>query len=134
MRTIVRLSAILAAVFICATATAQNKGNDVFVPISKYLSQGNVDALSAWFAGNLEVTIMANGGDTSRNQAKQVMKTFFDSYTPRDFKVTHTAGTSNMKYVLGVLNAGGENFHVTMFVICKDGAYQIQQIKIDKQQ
>ena len=30
---------------------------DVFVPISKYLSQGDVDKLSAWFADNLDVTI-----------------------------------------------------------------------------
>ena len=34
-------------------------GDDVFVPISKYFAAGNAEALSAWFADNLEIAILA---------------------------------------------------------------------------
>ena len=114
------------------SATAQDKSYDVFNPIAKYIRMGDAEKLSAWFADNLEVSIFSNTNDSSRNQAKQIIKSFFDSYTPRSFNINHTADRSNMKYALGSLNAGGEVFEVTIFVNYKDNNYKIQQIKIEK--
>ena len=116
----------------CACLSAKEKGYDVFVPISKYLAQGDADRLSAWFSDNLEVTIFSTSNDASRNQARQIIKSFFKSYTPRSFQVDHKAGRANMKYAIGTLNAGGEMFQVTIFVNLKDTDYKIQQIKIER--
>ena len=137
MRTTFKISvaALMLAVLMLAgraKASAQGDGYDVFIPITKYIIQGNVDALSAWFDDNLEVSVFARRSDASSAQARQIVKAFFDSYTPRNFTVSHTAGRANMKYIVGELNAGGENFRVTIFVICKDEAYRIQQLKIDR--
>ena len=119
-------------VLTCAGVTAQEKGYDVFNPIAKYLAKGDADRLSAWFSDNLEVTIFATSNDSSRNQAKQIIKSFFRSYTPRTFKISHKAGRPNMKYALGTLTAGGEMFLVTIFVGYKDSDYKIQQFKIER--
>lgn len=115
------------------TATeATTSGDDVFVPVSKYIAAGNSEALSAWFADNLEIAVLARESDASRAQARQIVKSFFDSYTPRSFDITHTAGRANMKYALGNLKAGGETFVVTIFMSCKDNTYKIQQLKIER--
>lgn len=114
------------------SAKGQDSSYDVFVPISKYLEMGDAEKLSAWFSDNLEVTIFSNSNDSSRNQAKQIIKSFFKSYTPRTFKITHKAGRPNMKYALGTLTAGGEMFLVTIFVGYKDAEYKIQQFKIER--
>ena len=111
---------------------SQNADYDVFVPIAKYLARGNAEAISAWFADNLDMTVLAKGGNSSRNQARQILKAFFEGYTPRDFQITYTAGRANMKYALGTLNAGGENFLVTIFVSSKGDTYTIQQMKIER--
>lgn len=113
-------------------AFAQNKNTDVFTPIGKYLAKGNTEALSAWFADNLQISVISQESTASKSQAKQVMKSFFESYSPRTFTITHTAGRSNMKYALGVLNAGGEMFNVTIFVTFKNGTYKIQQLSIER--
>lgn len=113
-------------------AKAQDNSYDVFNPISKYLALGDADKLSAWFSDNLEITIFSNSNDSSRNQARQIIKSFFRSYTPRSFEITHKAGRSNMKYALGTLNAGGEMFVVTIFVNYMDKDYRIQHIKIER--
>ena len=120
------------AVFFCAGASAQEKGFDVFNPIAKYIASGDADKLSAWFADHLEITIFSSSNDASRNQARQIMRSFFKSYTPRSFEIGHKAGRSNMKYALGGLNAGGEVFLVTIFVVFQNDSYQIQQIKIER--
>ena len=109
----------------------QDNGYDVFNPISKYLAKGDADKLSAWFSDNLEITIFSDSNDSSRNQARQIMRSFFNSYTPRSFEISHKAGRSNMKYALGTLNAGGEVFLVTIFVNYKENGYKIQHIKIE---
>ncbi|MGM9742488.1 MAG: DUF4783 domain-containing protein [Candidatus Cryptobacteroides sp.] len=120
------------ALFCCGNMSAQTGGYDVFVPIAKYIRLGDAEKLSAWFDDNLEISIISNTSDSSKNQARCIVKTFFDSYSPREFDITHTAGRSNMKYALGRLNAGGELFEVTIFVSFKNQSYKIQQLKIQK--
>ena len=111
---------------------AQDGSNDVFQPIAKYIALGDADKLSAWFSDNLEITIFASSNDASRTQARQIMKSFFKSYTPRSFEISHKAGRSNMKYALGTMNAGGEMFLVTIFVNFSDDNYKIQHLKVER--
>ena len=122
----------LVAIFVSAVTSAQDKSYDVFNPIAKYIARGDADRLSAWFSDNLEVSIFSNSNDSSCSQARQIMKSFFKSYSPRSFEINHTAGRSNMKYALGTLNAGGELFTVTIFVNFKDSDYRIQHLKIER--
>lgn len=126
------MMAAAVTLFMCHDVKAQDSSYDVFNPISKYIAKGDAEKLSAWFSDNLEVTIFSNSNDSSRNQAKQIMKTFFRSYTPRSFEITHKAGRSNKKYALGTLTAGGEMFIVTIFVNYKDQDYRIQHLKIER--
>ena len=126
------MMAAAVTLFMCHDMKAQDSSYDVFNPISKYIAKGDAEKLSAWFSDNLEVTIFSNSNDSSRNQAKQIMKTFFRSYTPRSFEITHKAGRSNKKYALGTLTAGGEMFIVTIFVNYKDQDYRIQHLKIER--
>ena len=72
----------LTACFMSENASAQDTSYDVFNPIAKYLALGDADKLSAWFSDNLEVSIFSNSNDSSRSQARQIMKSFFKSYTP----------------------------------------------------
>jgi hypothetical protein len=131
-RYILCLVTAVAALLPVARASAQDSGYDVFNPIAKYLAIGDAEKLSAWFSDNLEITIFSDSNDSSRNQARQIVKSFFRSYTPRSFEITHKAGRSNMKYALGTLNAGGEMFLVTIFVGYDQSAYKIQHLKIER--
>ena len=132
MRTFARIFIAVSALLFGVGANAASDSYDVFVPIAKYLGQGDAERLSAWFADNLEITIMSTTNDSSKNQAKQILKAFFDNHTPRSFEISHTASRSNSKYALGYLNAGGEVFEVTIFVSSCGDRYKIQQLKIDR--
>lgn len=132
MRSVLKIIFLSAILGLAIPSAAQNRSYDVFVPIAKYMKKGDADRLSAWFADNLEITVLATTNESSRNQARQIMKSFFNSYTPRAFTINHKAGRYNMKYALGSLSAGGEIFIVTIFVSCKDDTYKIQQLKIER--
>lgn len=127
------LIALAAFLFPGERAVSQDGGYEVFVPIAKYISQGDVQRLSAWFADNLEVTVISTTRNTSKSQAIQILKSFFQTYKPRSFTITHTASNASMKYALGQLSAGGEVFIVTIFVNMTGEGFEIQQLKIERQ-
>ena len=114
-----------------AVSRAQNGEYDVFVPISKYISQGESESLSAWFADNLDISIGPSSNNCSKSQARQIVKSFFETNPPRSFSISHTAGKNNMKYAIGTLKTGGETFLVTIFVNIEGSGYRIQHLKIE---
>lgn len=103
----------------------------VFTSITKYLAAGDVNSLSSWFADNLDITVLSTSRNCSKAQARQILRTFFSTYTPRSFEPTHKASEANKKYLIGILNAGGENFQVTIYATSQGGdPYKIQQLAI----
>lgn len=125
---------ILAALMLLCpfAAKGQNEAYDVFKPISKYLAEGDVIRLSSWFDDNLELSLPSRTINCSKNQAAKTLHSFFSTYTPHAFILRHQASKSNMKYCLGELKAGGENFEVTVFLVLRKDRFLIQQIKIDR--
>ena len=105
----------------------------VFSSITKYLAAGDVASLSSWFADNLDLTVLSSSRNCSKAQARQILRNFFGTYTPRSFEVTHRASEANKKYLIGLLNAGGENFQVTIYATSSGGdTYKIQQLGITR--
>jgi len=124
----------VAALLTGGAARAQDGEFAVFASITKYLTAGDAASLSTWFADNLDVTVISSSRNCSRNQARQILRTFFDSYTPRSFEVTHKASEANKKYLIGTLNAGGELFLVTIYATSSGGeTYRVQQLNISRQ-
>ncbi len=119
-------------------AEAQSNEFDVFIPISKYLSQGDAASLSAWFADNLEVSIEGKSYNSSKTQARQIVRSFLDTNPPRAFSISHTAGKNNLKYAIGTLKTGDETYMVTIFVNIDNSnpasGYKIQHLTIEPMQ
>jgi hypothetical protein len=112
----------------------QEDGFSVFSSITKYLAAGDAASLSSWFADNLDVTVISSSRSCSKKQAREILRNFFESYTPRSFSVTHKASETNKKYMIGLLNAGGELFQVTIYATSSAGdPYKIQQLNISRQ-
>ena len=111
---------------------SQGTSQDVFTPIGKYFQAGDYNSLSAWFAENLELDLLGSNTNCSRNQARRIMKDFFADYTPNSFEIVHKSGKTPMRYAIGVLQAGGETFQVTLYVRTGEGKSAIQQLKIER--
>ena len=125
MKAILQIVALFSALLLAVEARAE--GDDVFVPVAKYISRGDAESLTAWFADNLEISILSSSTDSSRSQASRILKNFFNTYSPRSFAITHTATQGTVK-----LSAGGEVFEVTIFMSFSETGYKIQQLKIDR--
>jgi hypothetical protein len=127
------LALLLSIIFFNFSALKAQQAQDVFVPIGKYIQQGDSESLSAWFANNLELDILGKTSDCSKVQATQIMKDFFVNYTPKAFSVIHKSGKAPLTYAIGSLSAGGEKFRITLFVMTQEKGNQIQQLRIERE-
>lgn len=124
---------LIVTLFTTILALPANQEQDVFVPISKYIQNGDSERLSAWFAPNLEIDVLGVSNVCSRQQAKQILKEFFNEYSPKTFSIDYKSGKAPMKYAIGNLNAGGTKFRVTLFVRIQQTGNFIQQLRIEKE-
>ncbi len=115
------------------TENKRSTSSGVFHTISKYIERGNVESLAAWFGENVRLEILGNVSNCSKQQAKQILKEFFDSFAPRSFKFVYKSGDYPMEYAVGSLDSGGNIFAVTVLVSSDSKGNFIQQIKIAKE-
>ena len=148
MRNFIHMFTVAVALCVSAVAFAQNgqiittkalrtppsDEFSVFSSITKYLAAGDAASLSSWFADNLDLTVISSSRNCSKKQARETLSKFFSANTPRSFQVVHKASEANKKYLIGILNAGGELFQVTIYATSSGGdTYKIQQLNISRQ-
>ncbi len=138
MKRILLISVLALLGFCSREASAQNSfvadtSPDVFSPICKYIQTGDSEKLSAWFADNLELDILGAVNNSTRNQARRIMKNFFNNYTPKQFNLIHKSGKAPMKYAVGTLDAGGEQFRIILYVKTNEGRSYIQHLKVERE-
>lgn len=118
---------------VCLPSVAQTNADAVFVPISKYIYEGDAEKLSAWFYDTIELSVENEDAVMSRRQANRMMVSFFDRYRPESFQIYHSASKSHVKCVVGKLTAGGEHFNVSIFASNRGEGYKIQKLYIQKE-
>jgi hypothetical protein len=128
-------SLLLACIYAIIPSTAFSQDDEskvLFTSIGDDLKSGDAATFAKWFAEDMEVDVMGNAGVCSRSQARQLMKNFYERYTPKSFSIVHMSGSLPMRYCIGNLIAGGERFRVTLFVKTQRETHQLQQIRIEK--
>ncbi len=126
--------ALMACVAALFPLRGQGNADAVFVPISKYLYEGDADKLSAWFFDSIELSFSKDESAVmSRRQACLMMQSFFENHQPESFNIYHSASKANVKCVVGKLAAGGENFNVSIFASNRGDGYKIQKMQIVKE-
>jgi len=96
---------------------------------------GNAADLSKYFNSSIEIAIRDNESVYSRQQAEQVLKTFFAKNTPKNFTLLHQGGKSETQYAIGTLEiTDGKKFRVYFLVKEQSGSPLIHQLRIEEEQ
>jgi hypothetical protein len=99
--------------------------------IIKGLKTGDAKLLAAHFYENIELVVLDRELVCSQAQAEQILKDFFASNKPLDFKITHKGGDES-SYAIGKMQTGNGNFRVYFLLKLKGTQAQIVQLWIDK--
>ncbi|MCF0166054.1 MAG: DUF4783 domain-containing protein [Bacteroidales bacterium] len=110
-----------------------NQDSDVFVPLCKYLQKGDADSFSAWFADIIDLQMLTTTKTCSRNQACEIMREFFRSYSPKEVQTIYKGGEYPHRYCIVNYFGGGETFRVTMAVQSSESGNWVELLKVEKQ-
>ena len=97
------------------------------------LGRGDAAATSAWFHQSLEMSILEEEYETSKNQATRILESFFKSHVPTGFKVSFEGTKEQSKYAIGTLSTSNGNFRVNLFFLDKDNKRLIYYLSIEKE-
>ena len=97
------------------------------------IGKGNVSDMSAWFHQSLEMTILEEEYECSKNQASRILENFFKSHKPTGFSISFEGAKEQSKYAIGTLSTSQGNFRVNMFFLNKEGKRLIYYLSIEKE-
>lgn len=101
--------------------------------LSRAMGQGNATAMSAWFHQSLEMTILEEEYECSKNQASRILESFFKDHKPSGFSISFEGAKEESKYAIGTLTTSNGNFRVNMFFLNKDEKRLIYYLSIEKE-
>jgi hypothetical protein len=115
-------------------ALMANQGNPSLEAIAKALSAGDVDALSKYFADNVEISILDNEQQVSKAKATDTLRSFFNSSKPKSFSQVHqgTSRESSDQYCIGNMTAANGSYRVYIYLKMNGANASIQEIRFDK--
>ncbi len=95
---------------------------------------GNAKDLSAHFNSSLKLVIKEKEGVYSKNQAEQILKSFFETNAPRKFTIKHS-GENKEKgfcFAVGSLETAQGPFRITLLLQKQGESLSIHQLRIEE--
>ena len=97
------------------------------------IGRGDATAMSAWFHQSLEMSILEEEYETSKNQASRILESFFKNNSPTGFKISFEGTKEQSKYAIGTLSTSKGSFRVNIFFLDKEGKRLIYYLSIEKE-
>ncbi len=109
--------------------------NPSLTGISKAISSGDVETLSSYFDESIEIAILDDEDFYDKDEAKEVIKTFFSKNKPKSFSQVHqgTSKGKDSKYSIGNLVTSNTSYRVYLYMKVNNGKYVIQEMRINKE-
>jgi hypothetical protein len=124
---------ILTILFMNMLVLPQVLSQTVPAELSRAMGQGNATAMSAWFHQSLEMTILEEEYECSKNQASRILESFFKDHKPTGFSVSFEGAKEESRYAIGTLTTSNGNFRVNMFFLNISEKRLIYYLSIEKE-
>ena len=111
------------------------QGNPTLEAITSALNSGDADALSKYFADNVEISIQDKEQVYAKSKALDVVRGFFSSNKPKSFSQVHkgTSRENSDQYCIGNLTATSGNYRVYLYLKVSGDSLSIQEMRFDKE-
>ena len=124
---------ILTILLLNTLVLSQVLGQTVPEGLVEAMGQGKASAVSEYFHQSLEMSILEQDYECSKNQATRIMESFFKKHTPTGFTVSFEGTKEQSKYAIGTLSTKEGTFRVNLFFINKDEKRLIYYLSIEKE-
>ncbi len=114
-------------------SVAFGQTNNFHQALIRATQNGDASTLAGYFNDNIELVLPGKSGVYSRNQAEMVVRDFFASADPQEFKIIHEGNRENASFVIGSLTGKSETYRIYFLTKNNDKKLVIHQLRIEKQ-
>ena len=108
-------------------------GQTVPAELAEAIGKGDATRRSDYFHQSLEMNILDEDYEASKNQATRILENFFKKHPPTEFKVSFEGTKEQSKYAIGTLTIKDGAFRINMFFLNKQGNHLIYYLSIEKE-
>ncbi|MBV6439622.1 MAG: DUF4783 domain-containing protein [Haliscomenobacteraceae bacterium CHB4] len=118
-----------------APAIAFSQSGTSLESITSALNAGDADALSKYFASNVEISIEDNEQVYAKAKATEVVRNFFNTNKPKSFSQMHkgVSRENSDQYSIGNLSSVNGNYRVYLYLKVSGSNLSIQEMRFDKE-
>ena len=115
-----------------SSGMAQNEGK---LPdaISNATRNGDAAALASYFNTKIEMVLPDKSGVFSKEQAKFLIKDFFDKHPPTSFQIIHQGERENATFAIGRYNYNKGQYRLVFLTKNNGQQTLIHQLRVEKQ-
>lgn len=118
-----------------APVVAFSQGGASLESITSALNAGDADALSKYFAPNVEISIEDKEQIYAKAKATEVVRNFFNTNKPKSFSQMHkgVSRENSDQYSIGNLSSVNGNYRVYLYLKVSGNNLSIQEMRFDKE-
>lgn len=107
---------------------------DSFDNIAAAMRAGQVSVLTQFFSGSVELTLLDNEGIYSKQQAEQMLRTFFNQHPPKSVNIQHKGSSGQgAKYAIIIYEASNGKFRSYIFMKDNGKGMQVNEFKLERE-
>lgn len=122
-------------ILLLTTLTTMLYGQPDFGAVVTAIKAGNTATISNYMDANVEVTVEDNDGTYDKEEAVQVINSFFQKNAPSSCSLVHSGSARDgaSYYCIGNLLAGGKKYRVYIFFKKVGDTYLIQEMRFEEE-
>ena len=107
---------------------------DTFDEIAAAIKSGNAKEISKYFNANVELTVLANEGVYSRQQAEIILKSFFAQHPPKNIVIQHRGSSAQgARYAIATYESNQSKFRTYIFMKDSGTGLMIHELRFEKE-
>ncbi len=94
---------------------------------------GDPGLLMDYFEETIQLNILDNESESTREQAVEILKKFFRENPPKDFNIKFSSDKENSKFIIGSLHTDKTSYRINLFFKKNEGKNLIHLLRIEEE-
>lgn len=137
MRSFINILILTAGIHLSVFAVntyRDNQPGDIINSVVAALRTGNASALAVHFSSTIDLTVPGSEGTYSKTQAELIVKNFFSTNKPSDFKINYQGSSgATTQFCVGTLTSQTGNFRTYFLIKTINEISQITQLQFEEE-
>lgn len=101
--------------------------------VTRCFRSGDPALLKEYFENTLQINILDEESEATREEAVEILREFFRQNPPKDFNIKFSSDKENSKFIIGSLRTDKTSYRINLFFKKREGKNLIHLLRIEEE-